>query len=74
MTIYSFNGKGKGDLVLPLGTYEFRYVLEDDVLQIDFADESIEDRSYKYSLTQDILIIMDEDGTSYQFIGTEMPK
>ena len=72
MTIYSFNGKG--DLVLPLGTYEFRYVLEDDVLQIDFADESIEDQSYKYSLTQDILIIMDEDGTSYQFIGTEKPK
>ena len=38
VTIYSFNGKGHGTLSLPLNSYEFDYVLEDNVIKIDFTD------------------------------------
>ena len=74
VTIYTFDDEGHGSLVLPLGNYEFSYVLEDDVLQLDFVDESIIDRRYNYSIAEDELILTDGDGVIYKFTRTEMPK
>ena len=74
VTIYTFDDEGHGSLVLPLGNYEFSYVLEDDVLQLDFVDESIIDRRYNYSIAEDELILTDGDGVIYKFTRTEMQK
>ena len=71
VTIYQFDGEGHGSLVLPLGTYGFSYTVENDLLKLDFIDESILDQSYNYSLTQDILIMTGQDGTTYQFTRIE---
>ena len=67
VTVYSFDGKGHGNLVLPLGSYEFSYVLDGDILKLDFADGSVEDRNYTCSITGDMMILTGEDGSSFQF-------
>ena len=49
-TVYAFDGKGGGALVLPLNTYDFSYTAEDETLAIDFIDPSASDAVYRYSV------------------------
>ncbi len=71
VTVYSFNGRGRGEMVLPLNTYDFRYVLEDGMIRIDFADESVEDREYIYVISDGVLKLTGNDGMEFRF--TRMP-
>ena len=71
VTVYSFDGGGHGTLQLPLNTYEFDYVIEDDTVTLNFADESVEDRRYSYTLSGDDLILTSSDGVEYRFVKVE---
>ena len=71
VTIYSFNGKGHGTLSLPLNSYEFDYVLEDNVLKIDFTDADAIDRSYIFTVTEEELILTDSDENVFKFERTD---
>ena len=67
VTVYVFNGKGHGKLSLPLNTYEFDYVLEENSILIDFDDPDAIDRSYLYSVSDDELTLIADDGSSFRF-------
>ena len=71
VTIYSFNGKGHGTLSLPLNSYEFDYVLEDNVIKIDFTDADAIDRSYIFTVTEEELILTDSDENVFKFERTD---
>lgn len=47
ITVYSFDGKGYGQLLLPSAEYGFEYSLEGDVLSIDFEDAAVKDAEYR---------------------------
>ncbi len=64
-TVYYFDGKGKGSLQLPLITYDFSYELTDKNVSIDFEDESVEDKTFLYSVSDDLLTLAGDDGISY---------
>lgn len=71
VTVYTFDGDGHGTLQLPLSTYEFDYVIEGDTVTLNFADESVEDRRYSYTLSGDVLILTSIDGVEYRFFKIE---
>ncbi len=71
VTVYTFDGESHGNLTLPLNTFEFSYIAEEGVLSIDFADESVEDREYSYTLSGDVLILTGADGVEYRFVRIE---
>ncbi len=71
VTVYSFDGGEHGTLQLPLSTYEFDYVIEGDTVTLNFADESVEDRRYSYTLSGDVLMLTGADGVEYRFVRIE---
>lgn len=68
VTIYNFDGNGHGEMVLPLNTYEFSYIVEADKIKIDFVSENAEDREYSYSISGDTLTLTDTDGNEFRFV------
>lgn len=68
VTIYSFEGNGHGEMNLPLNTYEFSYVAEEDKIKIDFTDDNAEDREYSYMVSGDTLILTDANGMEFRFV------
>ena len=68
VTRYTFDGEGSGALLLPLGNYEFTYVVAEGSLSLDFADESAMDRSYMYSVSDGELILTGSDGMVYRLV------
>ena len=64
-TVYEFDGKGGGTLRLPTGSYAFSYTIEDNVVTLDFADESLNDASYSFLLGRDALTLDTNTGTVY---------
>jgi len=64
-TAYAFDGKGGGTLRLPMGSYAFSYTIEDNVVTLDFADESLNDASYSFLLGRDALTLDTNTGTVY---------
>ena len=68
VTIYTFDGEGCGALVLPLGNYEFTYVVAEGNLSLDFDDESAMDRSYMYTVSDGELILTGSDGMVYRLV------
>lgn len=72
ITMYQFDGSGKGALVLPNNSYEFSYELDEEnkTISIDFFDEKANDYTYTYELSGNKLIFSggDEDETfAYEF-------
>ena len=65
-TVYEFDGRGHGALSLPLGSYEFSYSIEDNVLSIDFADAAASDAVYSYSVENAVLTLDTSTGTEYR--------
>ncbi len=63
-TVYEFDGKGGGALVLPLNTYDFSYTAEDGTLAIDFIDPSAFDAVYRYSVKGSTLTL-DTDSMTF---------
>lgn len=56
-TVYQFDGKGTGKLILPMGDYEFIYTTQEDQLSIDFTDPALRDGSYTYTVSKDELTL-----------------
>jgi len=71
-TMYQFDGSGKGAMILPRSSYDFRYTVDEEnkTISIDFADEKANDYTYTYELSGNKLILSggDEDETfTYEF-------
>ena len=62
-TIYEFEKKGKGKMIVPLKEYNFTYKIEDNKLYIDYEDESANDAEYEYTIEKNKLTIKGERGT-----------
>ena len=65
-TVYFFDGKGSGELQLPLNRYKFSYALSDGTLSIDFVDETANDAVYTYTVERYKLILTGGDGTVFE--------
>ena len=70
-TVYEFDGRGNGILLLPLGSYEFSYSIEDNVLSIDFADSAVADAAYSYSVESSALTLDTNTGNVYRLVKQE---
>ena len=70
-TVYEFDGRGHGALSLPLGSYEFSYSIEDNVLSIDFADAAASDAVYSYSVENAVLTLDTNTGNVYRLVKQE---
>ena len=62
VTVYGFDGKGQGILILPLRSYPFRYILREDELSIDFSDDSLTDAVYSIEAEKGTLTLTGADG------------
>ena len=69
-TIYEFGEDGRGSLILPLNSYSFSYKDDNGTLFIDFSDDTAEDKTYTYEISDDILLLTG-DGTEYRFIRVD---
>lgn len=66
VTIYSFDGKGRGSMSTAVGSYPFSYSAQDGVLDIDFDTDRAEDGEYTYTVSPGTLI-MTRNGIVYEF-------
>lgn len=57
VTVYQFDGKGNGKLILPNHEYPFSYQIAGDELRIDFESEAARDTTYAYSLNKNQLML-----------------
>ena len=62
-TIYEFQKKGQGVMIVPLKDYKFTYKIKDDKLYIDYEDEKANDAEYEYTIEKNKLTIKGERGT-----------
>ena len=70
-TVYQFDGKGEGAMILPGNTYSFVYTMNEDekMVSIDFKDENATDDTYSYRLEDDILTLYGNVGEEkYEYI------
>ena len=68
VTVYEFDGKGHGALLLPQKRYEFDYAIDGTRLRIDFRDLSVADASYVFETKKDTLLLTNDNGQEYHFI------
>jgi len=68
VTVYEFDGKGHGALLLPQKRYAFDYTIDGNRLRIAFRDISADDASYVYEANKDSLLLINDNGQEYQFI------
>ena len=71
ITVYKFNGKGKGSLVTTLSRYEFNYKIKKNELYIDFLSDKAKDASYKFSIAEDKLVVDGIDETTGNYTMTK---
>ena len=62
ITVYYFDGKGNGELQLPLGNYEFRYQITDGTVSVDFVSEAAKDAQYAYEVQGNVLTLIGSNG------------
>lgn len=65
ITVYRFDKGGKGALELPNGIYAFTYKTDGEKLSVDFENESATDSTYTYTVTEDTLTLVSEDGRTF---------
>ena len=65
VTVYRFDKGGKGALELPNGIYAFTYKTDGEKLSVDFENESATDSTYTYTVTEDTLTLVSEDGRTF---------
>lgn len=65
VTVYRFDKNGKGALELPNGIYAFTYKTDGEKLSVDFENESATDSTYTYTVTEDTLTLVSEDGRTF---------
>ena len=49
-TTYSFDGSGSGAMELPSISYDFTYTIDGNKLMIDYANESVRDSEYEFTV------------------------
>ena len=66
-TKYEFDGKGNGKLIVPSNKYEFTYTIEDNILSIDFKNETSTDTDYEFKIDNDKLELTNKKETYLKF-------
>ena len=66
-TKYEFDGKGNGKLIVPLNDYVFSYTIKDNIVSIDFENETSIDVDYEYKINKDELEIINQKETYLKF-------
>ena len=51
ITVYEFDGHGRGTLQLPLNSYDFSYRRNEQELTIDFDEDTATDNVYSYTVS-----------------------
>lgn len=62
-TEYDFYENGRGCLKIPIADYEFTYTIKNNMLHIDFDNESSEDSDYEFSFENSELKLKSINGT-----------
>jgi hypothetical protein len=73
-TVYQFDGKGKGAMILPSNTYFFKYTIneEEKTVSIDFDDEKATDYTYSFTVDKDSLTLYGSVGKeSFEYVFTK---
>ena len=73
-TVYSFDGKGKGNMELPDEAYTYTYEFKGRSLSLDFEDDRLSDPSYTVDLNGDVLTLTgsgDMGSVKYELIKIE---
>ena len=58
-TKYQFDSKGNGKIIVPMSEYEFTYEIKDNVISIDFKNETSIDTKYEFELSENNLELKD---------------
>lgn len=64
VTVYEFDGNGKGSLNLPRNTYLFTYKIKDNVLSIDFESNDARDCTYTFTIDKDKITLVGGSGAT----------
>ena len=73
-TVYQFDGKGEGAMILPSNTYTFKYTIneEEKTVSIDFDDEKATDYTYSFAVDKDSLTLHGRVGKeSFEYVFTK---
>ena len=73
-TVYQFDGKGEGAMMLPSNTYTFKYTIneEEKTVSIDFDDEKATDYTYSFAVDKDSLTLYGSVGKeSFEYVFTK---
>lgn len=62
-TKYEFKENGNGCLYVDEEKYDYKYLIENDMLKIDFKDSFIQDCEYKFSVEKKQLTLIGGKGT-----------
>ena len=62
VTVYRFDGKGRGSLDLPSNSYAFTYEIKDGTLAIDFESEAALDKTYIFTADKTKLSLKESEG------------
>ena len=62
-TTYSFDGSGSGTMELPSISYDFTYTIDGNKLMIDYANESVRDSEYEFTVDGNTLTLIGDEGT-----------
>ena len=71
-TIYFFDGSGSGAMELPSISYDFTYTIDGNKLMIDYANESVRDSEYEFTVDGNTLTLIGGEGTvgrTYELSG-----
>ena len=73
-TVYQFDGKGEGAMILPSNTYTFKYTIneEEKTVSIDFDDEKATNYTYSFTVDKDSLTLYGSVGKeSFEYVFTK---
>lgn len=62
-TQYEFDGNGSGCMCLEGLHYEYTYTVKDDMLKLDFKDDSVHDCTYTFLMENSTLTLSGGEGT-----------
>ena len=65
-TKYEFNGKGNGKIIVPNSEYEFTYTIKNNIVSIDFKNETSTDTKYSFKVSKDSLELKDLEQTNIE--------
>ncbi len=61
-TIYQFDKDYTGKLIVSTGEYKYKYEIDDNIITVDFENESSIDTKFKYKIEDSKLILENDNG------------